>query len=43
MGNHGILGMIGGAIAGSKLQDKYSKKSHSSHHGSSGSSWGGKY
>lgn len=43
MGDHGILGMIGGAIAGSKLED-YAKQqhhggSHGSHHG--GSSWGG--
>lgn len=45
MGGHSILGMLGGAIAGSKLEDaaknKYGK--HGSHHGSShhGSSWGG--
>lgn len=53
MGNHGFLGLIGGAIAGSKLQDKYKGKndshhssgSHhgsSSHHSSGGSSWGGR-
>ena len=51
MGGHTILGMIGGAIAGSKLEDaakdKYGKQGsshgHHSHHGShqSGSSWGG--
>lgn len=52
MGGHSFLGMIGGAIAGSKLEDaakdKYGKSGnhhgHHGHHGSQqggGSSWGG--
>jgi len=50
MGGHTLLGMIGGAIAGSKLEDaakdRYGKHGsgghHNSHHGSQGgSSWGG--
>lgn len=49
MGGHTILGMLGGAIAGSKLEDaakdRYGKggSHHHSHHGSQqgGSSWGG--
>lgn len=52
MGGHTFLGMIGGAIAGSKLEDaakdRYGKNGgshgHHGHHGSQqggGSSWGG--
>ena len=51
MGGHTILGMLGGAIAGSKLEDaakdrygKHGSHHHGSHHGGSsygGSSWGG--
>ena len=47
---HGLLGMIGGAIAGSKLEDKmFKEKKHGhgghggGHHGGGGSSWGGRY
>lgn len=42
---HGFLGTIGGAIAGSFLEDKFKdsrKHGHHHHHGSQGgSSWGG--
>ena len=51
MGGHTILGMIGGAIAGSKLEDAAKDKwgggggghhHHHGHHGNQGgSSWGG--
>ena len=33
MGGHTILGMIGGAIAGSKLEDAAKNKYGSGHHG----------
>lgn len=43
-GGHSFLGMIGGAIAGSKLEDAVKERKHhgGGHHGSQGgSSWGG--
>jgi len=41
---HGILGLIGGAIAGSKLEDEVKKHNHKpqqggSQYGGSGSGW----
>ena len=41
MGDHGILGMIGGAIAGSKLEDLAKDKYRTGHQSHGNSSWGG--
>ena len=43
--NHGILGMLGGAFAGSKAEDKFKEHHHheGSQQGGGGSSWGGKW